>query len=125
MVIKPGLCFLDSTVPGQKRHLHVVLTGPNANNEVVVVSITTRRGKSDCTTILKSGEHPFIKHDSVIAYSAAKIYSIKHLETVLSLESYVIEEDMDKVVLKRIQDDAANARHMTRSIRNTWYEFDI
>ena len=42
------------------------LAGPP--EQVVVVSLTTKRSGSDETVILTLGDHPFIKHDTAINY---------------------------------------------------------
>jgi hypothetical protein len=57
------------------KHLYVVLTPHHGNPpRVVVVNVSTKQEKSDCTTILYAGEHPFLKNpESIIRYDQAQL----------------------------------------------------
>jgi hypothetical protein len=61
--------------PGQDaEHLWVLITGPDpATHEAIMVNITTQRPHSDTSTMLNSGDHPFIQRPSVVFYSDARI----------------------------------------------------
>lgn len=54
---------------GGTPHLHIVITDGDENDSVVLVSVTTERGRSDTMTRLRVGDHPFIKAPSVITYA--------------------------------------------------------
>jgi hypothetical protein len=43
----------------------------------VCVSVTTKRPYSDTTGGLSAGDHPFIKHESVIHYADARILDLQ------------------------------------------------
>lgn len=60
---------------GTDEHLHVLLTSPSLAGEVVTVSISTRRAKSETLVCLQPGEHAFITRPSVCPYRFAKIRS--------------------------------------------------
>jgi hypothetical protein len=50
-------------------HLYVVVAELSRSPEqVIVVSLTTRRAGSDETVVFTAGDHPFIKHDTAINY---------------------------------------------------------
>ncbi len=67
------------------RHLFIVLTSPDGEPPVVVmVNITTKRGLSDRTVILRPGDHSFIKHESVIAFEHADMFELSKLENGLN-----------------------------------------
>lgn len=61
---------------GASEHLHVILTSPSLAGEVVTVSISTHRPKSETLVCLKVGEHDFITRPSVCPYRFAKIRSV-------------------------------------------------
>lgn len=67
-----GDTFLTRDGEGEDFHLWIVITPPS-EGEVVTVSLTTRRKNSETIVVLRKGDHPFIEHESVIAYSYSKI----------------------------------------------------
>ena len=79
MKIEPGLCYLPPVGPREKKHLHVVLTYPNDEDQVLVVSLTSLKSKSDTTVVLQAGDHPFIRHDTVVEYRKATATSARIL----------------------------------------------
>ena len=53
-----------------KRHLRIIITNPDFENNYVVITVQTLRGTfMDTTCIIEKGEHPFIKHTSVVNFS--------------------------------------------------------
>ena len=54
-------------------HLWAVITDPNQDDNVVIVNLTTRQPHSDDTVILRRGEHPFVRHETVISYQDAML----------------------------------------------------
>ncbi|GBF27414.1 hypothetical protein MnTg02_02467 [bacterium MnTg02] len=60
-------------------HLFIVLTSPDAQEEVLCVSISSVYVKCDETCVLSKGDHDFIKHDSFVFYALTKKYTVKHL----------------------------------------------
>lgn len=68
MLAKGDSLFLENpgTVAG---HLYFILTDPNEDNKVFMVSITTHHFGKDETCVLNVGDHPFIKRKSVVEYS--------------------------------------------------------
>ena len=81
-----GQSFLnkpDKTDRGGIRHLHVVITESDEDNNVLVVPVCTyiedngvpRQGQ-DSSCILKAGCHPFVKTKSYISYRNAKEMSL-------------------------------------------------
>jgi hypothetical protein len=67
-------------------HLHVALTHPEPDpltnrNRVAVVNITTVRTKLfDNTTVLNSGDHPRITHQSYVRYQGANFEFVDDIE---------------------------------------------
>ncbi|MBA3975868.1 MAG: hypothetical protein C0504_16810 [Candidatus Solibacter sp.] len=75
-----GDCWLlrsDNT--GPRAHLGVLLTFPQPGAEAVLVSVTALRHNAGQTVILQAGDHPFIRHPSIVLYSDCRIVSIAEL----------------------------------------------
>src|SRR5258708_2588959 len=81
-MLKEGDTFLTGDAEDQSLHLWIVITPPT-EGEVVTVSVTTRRRKSETLVVLKSGDHPFIEHESVIAYSYSRIRSVDDISAAI------------------------------------------
>jgi len=83
-LLRPGDTFYCPTPNNDTPHLWIVLTDANADNKAVCVNLTTRQSDSDCTTICQCGEHPYIKHESVINYRAAKWLDLTEIDRALT-----------------------------------------
>jgi hypothetical protein len=78
--------------PQRWLHLWIVCTRPlPVTTEAVVVGVTTLRNDADQTVLLAKGDHPFIKHDSVVRYSDARIYRCSKI--LAQVKSGSIETD--------------------------------
>jgi hypothetical protein len=87
-----GDTFLIYDDQGAPPHLHIVITEPDESGLVVLVSVTSERAKSDTMVRLSSGDHPFIRHPSVITYAYSKLLSEARLrELVLTGEAFARE----------------------------------
>jgi hypothetical protein len=76
-MLKRGDTFLAPTTSAGTEHLWIIITEPDAEGKAVAVSITTQRSHSETTVTLNVGEHPFIKHPSVVSYTHARIIDVK------------------------------------------------
>jgi hypothetical protein len=59
-----GDTFLTGDEEDEDLHLWIIISPPK-EGEVVTVSVTTRRSKSEALVVLAPGDHPFVKHQSV------------------------------------------------------------
>jgi hypothetical protein len=67
--IGPGDTFLLTRRTGTTPHLWVILWGPaGAARAFLAVYLTTLRAHSDRSCVIVRGEHPFIQHDTAVAY---------------------------------------------------------
>jgi hypothetical protein len=82
-MLKCGDTFLAPTTSAGTEHLWIIITEPDAEGKAVAVSITTQRSHSETTVTLNIGEHPFIKHPSVISYKHASIVDVKAVLTAM------------------------------------------
>lgn len=77
------LLFDDENFTGTP-HLHIVITEPDETGWLVLVSVTTRRAKSDTMVCLDAGDHPFITHPSVITYAYSEIITVTKLTEMIA-----------------------------------------
>lgn len=101
--MKAGDTFLAGRDEDEKLHLRIVVTAPNADGEVAVVSVTTRRNRSETLVVLQAGDHPFIQHESVIAFAYAEISSVARIEQTIASGAARSREPVAAALLKRIQ----------------------
>jgi hypothetical protein len=85
-------------------HLWVVLCEPNVDGKGICVSFTTKRDHSDCTTQCEPGDHPFIRHASVIAYAFALLIPVAKFEDCLASGAFAPREPCSAKLMKNILD---------------------
>lgn len=78
-----GDTFMLEDEDGEGEHLHVLITSPSKSGEVVTVSISTRRPRSEALVCLYPGEHPFITRESICPYRFARIREVQAIEEAL------------------------------------------
>ena len=100
--MRAGDCFLIGG-HGLVPHLWIVLTEPAGNPaRVLIASCTSRKSWSDATIVLDRGDHPFIRHETVIAYDGIRIVESRIIELQLSLDKIRRKEPMRRSVLDRV-----------------------
>ena len=97
-----GDTFYWAESDDEEPHLRIIVTPPEAG-EVAIVSVTSRHKKSETLVCLEVGDHPFIKHSSVIAYAYSKIVSVDEIELLLQSGSAKLKGPVNAPLLKRIQ----------------------
>ena len=113
-IYPPGTALLLFEDPDTPAHLHLVLTEPNAAGEVILVSITTRRAKSETLVCLDAGDHEFIRHPSVIAYAYSKIVKVQELAALEKQGNLVRKQSASPALLARAR---AGMRDTDRAAR--------
>ncbi len=99
-----GDCFLAGEDEDEKLHLRIVVTPPTPDGCVVTASVTTRRRHSETLLILRPGDHPFIKHDSTVAYRYSEVAWIQEIEAAIVAGNARRRESISPELLKRVQD---------------------
>jgi hypothetical protein len=115
--LKRGNTYFDRGVNG---HLWIILAGPDNDGVVVVVSITTRRAKSDLTTICAAGDHPFIERASVVAYSYAQELVATEIECNIKTGVFQLREDCSDALLDRIAKGLIASNRASLRVQNTF-----
>ena len=83
-MLKRGDTLLVAKHPDATPHLWILVTDPDANGDVVIVNVTDFRNHSDQTIVLKEGDHPFIRKDSVVLYSDSQVVTVSSLMNALN-----------------------------------------
>jgi hypothetical protein len=117
--MKCGNAYLlyDDEDPASKPHLHVVISDPDEDGHIVLVSITTERAKSDTTTRLEAGVHPFIENASVIAYNYSKMMTCDQLKTLIEIGDAIPKADASQAVITRAQAGMQETRRAPREVQ--------
>ena len=81
-MIKLGTTFWGGSPDDPNtKHLWFVITDPDSNHGLaVIVNMTTFRAGSESCCVLKSGDHPAVKHESVINYLKARKVPVANIE---------------------------------------------
>ena len=60
--------------------LWFLITEPDADSfQCVIANVTTLRSHCDRTLVLQKGEHPFIRHPSLISFADARIADARQM----------------------------------------------
>jgi hypothetical protein len=112
-----GDTFLTSDGEDEDFHLWIVITPPS-EGEVVTVSLTTRRKNSETIVVLRKGDHPFIEHESVIAYSYSRIRVVDDIEDAITNGAAKQREPVSNDILKRVQAGLIDSDFVPNGVRH-------
>ena len=102
------------------RHLWVVLSDPDKDPErVLLVSITTITPTKDQACILPRGCHPWVTHDSCVAYGEARVCRMEDLTTLKNAGKLQPHDPLKPWLLQHIRESAADSTTMAEG------DFDI
>ncbi|MDR3741715.1 MAG: hypothetical protein P4L40_22070 [Terracidiphilus sp.] len=120
-----GDAFMLDDDDEAKEHLHVVLTNPTAEGEVVTVAICTRKRWSEDIVCLEIGDHPFIRHSSVVAYRYARIRKCSAIEQALACGKARSKERISQQLLRRIQQALPESDFVSNEVRAFFTNCDL
>jgi hypothetical protein len=105
--MKAGDTFLYGPSPTATKHLHLVLTNPDAGGCILVVSVTSvysqDKDRMDHTVVLNRGEHRFLtKELSYVYYRGAVIKKVTELEADERMGLLVIHDACSKALLDNV-----------------------
>jgi hypothetical protein len=82
---RAGDTFLLTSGTGQVAHLWVILWGPAGGAQAYLAAyLTTLRAHSDRSCILQGGEHPFLRHETAVAYGAVQRWTDERLAELVA-----------------------------------------
>ena len=102
MILERGDTFMLEDDDGTGEHLHVILTSPTLAGEVVTVSISTRRAKSETLVCVQPGEHPFITRESICAYRFARIRTVEAIGSAIASGHARQKEKASEDLIRRL-----------------------
>jgi len=98
-------------------HLWLVITSPGADRQLAIVNVTTKRLGSDETCVLQIGDHPFIRHDSVVLYEKAQTADADDLEGAMVELHLEARTPLPPAVLARVQSGALSSVFTPRGVK--------
>jgi hypothetical protein len=101
-MLKPGDTFIAPLTSRAIEHLWIVITAADAEGKAVAVNVTTRRSFSETTVILNEGDHPFVKHPSVINYTDAQFIDLKAVEKAIEKATQKFRLQTPSTLLARL-----------------------
>jgi hypothetical protein len=122
-----GQAFLnvpDKTSRGDIRHLNIIITNPDDDNNVLVVPVCTYREKDgkpflgqDPSCVLPAGCHPFIKERSYIKYHNAKSMNLIDVFNGLRKGKLKQQQDMDIHFVQDMQRGAEESPFLPEKLK--------
>jgi hypothetical protein len=112
-----GDTFLLSIPPNDK-HLFVVIA-PARSGKYLCVNLTSKRNNSDTSCVLQPGDHPFVKHESVINYKDTREVDPAVIQNQISRGNSQPYQSVSSEVLNRIQQGGL----ISKRLKNKYKEY--
>lgn len=120
--IGPRTAFLLPNTGGIGRehepHLHVCVTAPDKDGNVLCVPIGSHQEGMDTTCILDKGDHDYITRKSIVYYGHAKIKKSKLIIDNINSKNYEHWEDVKQDVFSRVTKGVLSSTHMKPALRS-------
>lgn len=114
--LRIGGSFLE--VLPDRPHLWFVCTQPDEAGDVVILNVTSLKlWTRDRTCELQPGDHPFIRHASVVSYGRGRLARLLSLETSLASGVFRPQPAASPEVLVRIRDGALVSPYIPGDVR--------
>ncbi len=104
-------------LPNKIPHLWIIISDHTPNNEVVIVNVTTADLSSDSSCVITLGEHPFIKHASVVAYYYARLIALEKITEWKNKHYYESWPPVKPPLLRKIQQGAIDSDFTPQKIQ--------
>lgn len=98
-------------------HLWIVISEPDDAGRVLIVNLTTKRTTSDATVVLVPGDHPYVKHDTAVAFAYARLAKVDTLEALVNEGPGSFHADIPPALLMRIQQGLLVSPHTPNWIK--------
>lgn len=93
------------------------IVAEDANGSCVLVNMTTMGHICDKTVVLHVGDHPEVKHDSIILYSDAQITTFEVLDKLLQNGIVTPKPPCSSELLKKLQKGIADSPETKPKVR--------
>lgn len=122
LMLSCGDTFLIPKSSDQIEHLWILVTEPDpVTFEAVCVNVTSSAGRYETIVTLRPGDHPFIKHESVVLYADAKKLDVRNIEAALNAQCLTIvcklQSRCSSQLLKRIQEGLLQSKTTPKGIK--------
>lgn len=88
-------------------HLLLVLSDPEIDpDHVLIASITSNMPDKDQACVLRTGDHRFLRKESVVHYGLAKVYADRFLNQELAAGRLTLDEPLSLDILMRAREGA-------------------
>ena len=115
-LIAPGFAvWIKNPAQGRKPHLYFVIAGPVGDEgRILLVNMTTKREGSDLSCVLSPGDHPCVKHESVVEYGRALYTTVASLEMQMRKLPDLFKPDVpaSPELLRRLREGALRSPHL-------------
>ena len=102
-------------------HLWVVITAPDPR--CIIVNLTTLRLNRDQTVVLQAGDHPFVKHQTAVLYSDARIVDANALEAQVLARTAQLHQPCPVPTLRLIQAGITASPYTPRKVEEFFREW--
>jgi hypothetical protein len=119
-----GDTFYAGNSDDDEPHLSIIITSPD-EGEVITVTVTTKRRHSETLVQLNVGDHPFIKWQSVIAYSYSRIRPIEEIEMAIQNGNAKQRERVTPELLKRVRMGLRDSDFTPNGVRHFYTSLEI
>jgi hypothetical protein len=102
-VLRLGQAFVNKEAPGVPSHLWMVLSDPARDPRIVIANLTSKRSDDRSVGVVRTGEHKYVSHDSVIAMKAVRVTTAAALEAARAKGLLSPTADLTPGLLSRVQ----------------------
>jgi len=128
-----GQAFLnapDDTSRGNIKHLHVIITNPDSEKDVLVVPVCTYHEKDgkplsgqDASCILPAGCHPFVKVKSYISYRNSKAMNFIEIFNGLNKGILIRKQEFESQYIQDMQRGAEESQFLPEKLKRFFKHF--
>ena len=117
-----GYTYLDGNDEEEDYHLHIIVSDPDQDGYVIVVSVSTIYRFADRTVILRPGDHPWVKHESYIAYNFARLKKLAEIEARIARLPGMTKDPCTEALLKRVQGGLLESEQTENGVKHFFRE---
>jgi hypothetical protein len=100
-------------------HLYFVISTPTLFAQVAIANFTTPHDPCDWTCVIERGEHPWVRHKTIVAYNRARLVDVDEFERRVRNGIYVpYREVLSAQLLERIQAGAIESTHTIAKVKD-------
>ncbi len=103
-MVAQGDTFLGGPGLHGDDHLWIVINDPHAHKDIaLIVNISTLRPGAEITSMVKPGEHVFIKHDSYVRYMSARSARVSDISAAIKAGKLKTHQAASPTLLARLR----------------------